>query len=141
MIKLPAGIGALPFSVLVGLLLSVFSFPALASSDCDELKGCERKFCAIEKQIGIAQENNNARREKGLRKALEEARESCTEQALGDDLINDIKKSEEDVLEYQADLKDAEREGDAEKVLKYRKKIEEEKREIKSLEETLSRLH
>lgn len=131
MIKLPAGICALPFSVLVGLLLSVFSSPALASSDCDELKGCERKFCAIEKQIGIAQENNNARREKGLRKALEEARESCTEKALGDDLINDIKKSEEDVLEYQADLKDAEREGDAEKVLKYRKKIEEEKKRNK----------
>ncbi len=134
-----------PFSVLIvvfaGLLFVSTYVPAIASSDCNNLKGCERKFCEIERQLNIAQEKDNKRKAAGLRKSLDNAKEDCTENGLKEDLIREIEETQKDITEYESDLKEAEEYGKKDKVRKYQVKIEEKKNKIKHLEAELSNLN
>jgi len=125
---------------LAGVLLISIPIAVSASTDCNNLKGCEKKFCEIERQLNIAQENNNARKVDGLKKALDEAKEHCTDKSLKGDLIEKIKEMKEEISEYEADLKSAQEYGKTDKVRKYQEKIKEEKNQIKQLEEELSNL-
>ena len=131
-----------PFSVLFAGLLFVSTYvPAIASYDCNNLNGCERKFCEIEKQLNIAQEKGNKRKAAGLRKSLDNAKEHCTDNGLKEDLIREIEETQKDITEYESDLKEAEEYGKKDKVNKYQVKIEEKKNKIKILEDELSSLN
>ena len=124
----------------IGLLFASVSDPVIASSDCDNLKGCEKKFCEIERQLKIAQEKGNKRKENGLRKSLENARDHCTDKGLKDDLLEKIEEANNEIVDYESDLKEAKEYGKTDKVRKYQEKIEEEKNKIKHLEDELSDL-
>jgi len=124
---------------LAGLLF--ISIPVLASTDCSNLKGCERKFCEIEKQLVIAQEKDNERKTDGLKKALNEAKQNCTDKGLKEDLVGEIEEIKEEIAEYESDLKEAKKYRKTDKVRKYQEKIEEEKNKIKHLEDELSNLY
>lgn len=128
-------------SALAGLVLMLAAFPVIASAGCEGVKGCDRKFCEIEHQLDIARESGNTHRVAGLEKALQEAKRHCTDEGLREDLIDDIEDAKEDLAEYEADLKEAEEDGDTGDRRKYRQKIEEEKNDIKQLEDELSRLN
>lgn len=128
-------------TVLSGLLFFFSAAPALASLDCGELKGCDRKFCEIESQLKIAQERGNDRKAAGLAKALAEAKQHCTVEGLRKELAEEIEEAREDLAAYRADLKEAEEDGDADDVRKYQQKIEEEQDEIDQLEKELSGLN
>ena len=65
--KVTAILSASSVTLTVLLLISI-SIPALASTDCSNLKGCEKKFCEIERQLNIAQEKDNERKADGLKK-------------------------------------------------------------------------
>lgn len=127
-------------TALTGLLFTFVAGPAMASLDCENLKGCDRKFCEIENQLNIAQEKGNDRKADGLAKALAEANLHCTDEGLRKDLIKDIQEAVDDLSEYEADLEEAEEDGDIDDTRKYQKKIEEEKIEIKHLKDELSTL-
>ena len=122
----------------VGLLFSLMSVPVIASSDCGDLKGCERKFCEIERQLKIAQEKGNKRQINGLKKSLENARDHCTDEGLRDDLLEKIEDANNEIADYEFDLKEAKESEKTDKVRKYQGKIEEEKNRIKRLEDELS---
>ncbi len=124
----------------VGLLFASISVPAIASSDCNNLQGCEKKFCEIEKQLNIAQEKGDKRKATGLKKSLENAKEHCTENGLKEELIREIEETQKEITEYGSDLKEAEEYGKEDKVRKYQAKIEEKKNKIKRLEDELSNL-
>lgn len=124
-----------------GLLFTFAAAPAFASLDCGGLKGCDRKFCEIQNQLNIAQQKGNDRKIDGLTKALAESKMHCTDEGLREDLAEEIEEAKEDLAAYQADLKEAEEDGDMDDVRKYQKKIEKEKREIKHLENELSNLN
>lgn len=134
-----------PFSVstvvCVGLLFVSTCVPAIASSDCDDLKGCARKVCEIERQLNIAQEKGNKHKVAGLRKALDNAKEHCTDKGLKEDLLSEIEETQKDITEYESDLKEAEEYGKKDKVRKYQEKIEEKKDKLKRLENELSNLN
>ncbi|MGO1750152.1 MAG: DUF1090 domain-containing protein [Marinobacter sp.] len=125
-------------TIFAGFLFLLAPVSALASSDCGNLKGCERKFCEIETQLNTAQEKGNKHEVGGLQRALEGAREHCTDESLKEELAEDIEEAKEDIIEYKADLKEAEEDGKADKVRKYQGKIEEENSKIKRLENELS---
>ena len=125
---------------LVGLLLISTPIQAIASTDCNYLKGCEKKFCEIERQLKIAQKKDNERKADGLKKALEEAKEHCTDKSLKEDLSKEIEEVKEEIAEYESDLKEAKEYGKKDKVSKYQEKIKEEKNKIKHLENELSNL-
>ena len=127
--------------ILTGLLFVLISAAVIASSDCVNLKGCEKKFCEIERQLNIAQDKDNMRKADGLKRALENAKEHCTDKGLKEDLIEEIEEANEEIVEYESDLKEAKEYGKTDKVRKYQEKIKEEKSKINRLEDELSNLN
>ncbi len=125
---------------LAGLLFVSTSAPAITSSDCEKFKGCEKKFCEIERQLNISKEKGNERKTDGLRKSLKNAKEHCTDKGLKTDLIEEIKETKEEIAEYKSDLKEAKEYGKTDKVRKYQEKIKEENNKIKHLEDKLTDL-
>lgn len=140
MLKIPTPSFIRSASALSGLALMLAAIPALASSSCEGVSGCDRKFCEIEHKLSIAKQHGNDHQVAGLEKALKEAKRHCTDEGLREDLINDLRDAKEDLAEYEADLAQAEADGDADDRRKYRQEIEEEKADIQRLENELSRL-
>lgn len=140
MLKAPAQLSSVSTTLFAGLLVLFASAPAVAASSCGNLKGCERKFCEIETQLNIAQKNGNKHKANGLKRSLEGAKAHCTDKGLRAELVEDIDEAKKDIAEYQADLKEAEEDGKSDKIRKYQGKIEEQRREIKHLEDELSGL-
>lgn len=124
----------------ISVLFVSISIPVFASSDCGNLKGCEKKFCEIERQLKIAQEKGNKGKVHGLTRSLENAKEHCTDKGLKEDLVEEIEETNNKIVEYESDLKEAKEYGKKDKVRKYQEKIEEEKNKIKHLEDELSNL-
>ena len=122
------------------LFLCAFSFNSMASTQCDALTGCEKKFCEIEYQIKKAEQYDNQYKVERLTTALEAAKESCTNEGLKDDLREKIESNEQDLAEYQADLEKAKRDDRADKIRKYEGKIEKELRKIDKLKQELAKI-
>lgn len=124
--------------VCAGLLISAFSFHSLA--DCSQLKGCDKKYCEIEKQLQIAKDKNNRPQVSGLTKSLDNAKKNCTNAGLKNELSEKIKEANADITEYEDGLQKAKIKGDVKKVTKYQKKIEQKKIEIKGFEKDLAEI-
>ncbi|MFA0481849.1 DUF1090 domain-containing protein [Vibrio splendidus] len=122
------------------LFLCAFSFNSMASTQCDALTGCEKKFCEIEYQIKKAEQYDNQYKVERLTTALKAAKENCTNEGLKDDLREKIKSNEQDLAEYQADLEEAKRDDRADKIRKYEGKIEKELRKIDKLKQELAEI-
>ncbi|MFA0057645.1 DUF1090 domain-containing protein [Vibrio sp. nBUS_14] len=122
------------------LLLSAFSFSSMASTECDALKGCEKKFCEIEYQIKKAEQYDNQYKVERLTTALKATKENCTNEGLKDDLREKIESNEEDLAEYQANLEKAKQDDRSDKIKKYQRKIEKEQRKIDDLKQELSEI-
>ena len=141
MIKISARLFTISTTIFTLLIFTLAASPASASSGCESLKGCDRKFCEIKKQIDIAQEKRNYRRADGIKTALEKASLHCTDEGLRQELAEEIMEAEEDLAEYEADLKEAEKDGDMDDLRKYQKKIDEESSTIEQLKNELSNLN
>ena len=126
--------------MLTGPLFILISATVIASSDCGNLKGCEKKFCDIERQLNVANEKGNKHKAGGLKRALENAKEHCTDKGLKEDLVEEIEEANKEIVEYESDLKEAKEYGKKDKVRKYQEKIEEEKSKINYLKDELSNL-
>jgi len=115
------------------VLLGGIQTASASSLECSEYKGCERKFCEIEKQITIAKSKGNSSKVNGLNIALGESKLNCSVKALMDELISEISEVEKEILEYESDLKEAVEDEKLKKIRKYNDKIAEEKIKLKSL--------
>ncbi|MDH6028025.1 DUF1090 domain-containing protein [Vibrio splendidus] len=122
------------------LFLCAFSFNSMASTQCDALTGCEKKFCEIEYQIKKAEQYDNQYKVERLTTALKAAKENCTNEGLKDDLREKIESNEQDLAEYQADLEEAKKDDRADKIRKYEGKIEKELRKIDKLKQELAKI-
>ncbi|MGF1824607.1 DUF1090 domain-containing protein [Vibrio splendidus] len=122
------------------LFLCAFSFNSMASTQCDALTGCEKKFCEIEYQIKKAEQYDNQYKVERLTTALKAAKENCTNEGLKDDLREKIESNEQNLTEYQADLEEAKRDDRADKIRKYEGKIEKELRKIDKLKQELTEI-
>ncbi|MDH5885750.1 DUF1090 domain-containing protein [Vibrio splendidus] len=122
------------------LFLCAFSFNSMASTQCDALTGCEKKFCEIEYQIKKAEQYDNQYKVERLTTALKAAKENCTNEGLKDDLREKIESNEQDLAEYQADLEEAKRDERADKIRKYEGKIEKELRKVDKLKQELAKI-
>ncbi|MDH5893895.1 DUF1090 domain-containing protein [Vibrio splendidus] len=122
------------------LFLCAFSFNSMASTQCNALTGCEKKFCEIEYQIKKAEQYDNQYKVERLTTALKAAKENCTNEGLKDDLREKIESNEQDLAEYQADLEEAKRDDRADKIRKYEGKIEKELRKIDKLKQELAKI-
>jgi hypothetical protein len=110
------------------LTLLILAPAAQASSLCAE------KEQNIQREISYAEQHNNPHRVKGLKKALSEVRENCTDSKLIAEHQEKITRQKREVIERQTDLDKARLKGDADKVAKREKKLAEAESELKSLE-------
>lgn len=124
------------------LAVLVAAAPAVAQTQasCSALKGCEQKFCEMEIQLNMAKQTGDTNQITGLQMALDNARTSCSDTRLKDALTAKLAEANQDLVRYQADLQQAQQDGKQDKVLKYRKKLEETTAEIKRLNDQLSQL-
>jgi hypothetical protein len=122
------------------LFFCTLSFNSIASPNCSNLSGCERKFCEVEYQIEKAQQADNQNSVDGLTTALIEAKTNCNDEDLKRELLGKIQDSKEDLAEYMSDFEEAKISGKDSKITKYQGKIEEEQSELDGLLKELSEL-
>ncbi|CAB3815764.1 DUF1090 domain-containing protein [Achromobacter mucicolens] len=120
---MPASIKSLTATAAACALFA--ALPAQAATDCAPLRGCAAKFCHIENDIAAAQAQNNTRREAGLRKALSEAKASCTDSRLQSQREADVREKQSKVTERQQELKEAKAKGKQDKIDKAQRKLDE----------------
>ncbi|MBY0417081.1 MAG: DUF1090 domain-containing protein [Pararheinheimera sp.] len=116
--------------------------PAVAQTQasCNALKGCEQKFCEMEIQLNMAKQTGDNNQISGVQMALDNARTNCSDTKLKDALTAKLAQANQELVRYQADLQQAELQGKKDKVMKYKKKLEEATSEIKRLNDQLSQL-
>ncbi|QHM72515.1 DUF1090 domain-containing protein [Mixta intestinalis] len=95
---------------------------------------CMQKEKDIEREISHAQQHDNQRRVNGLERALTEVRASCTDEKLKAAHQENIEAKQREVAEREKDLKDAQDDGDEEKIAKRQRKLQEEREELKALQ-------
>lgn len=110
------------------LTLLILAPAAQASSLCAE------KEQNIQREISYAEQHNNPHRVNGLKKALSEVRENCTDSKLIAEHQEKIADQKREVIERKTDLDKARLKGDADKVAKREQKLAEAESELKSLE-------
>ena len=94
----------------------------------------------MEIQLNMAKQTGDNNQVAGLQMALDNARTSCSDTRLKDALTAKLAEANQDLVRYQADLQQAEQQGKQDKVMKYKKKLEETTSEIKRLNDQLSQL-
>ena len=125
---------------LLGALFFSANVTANTQSSCDNLTGCKKKICHIEKDIAVAKKMKNEDRIKGLQISLEKVTLHCTDEKLIEDLEDKIKDTEKDLQEDREDYEKALEDNRPDKIEKYKSKMSEENKKIKKLEEELKAL-
>ncbi|MEC6795503.1 DUF1090 domain-containing protein [Photobacterium sp. S4TG1] len=126
---------------IASVLLGYIQTASASTLECGEYTGCQRKFCEIEKQITIAESKGNSDKVDGLKIALRESKSHCDVGMLKDELASDISDVNEEILEYENDLKEAKLENKPDKIIKYNNKIAEENIKLDKLQAELKRLN
>ncbi|WP_298776364.1 DUF1090 domain-containing protein [uncultured Shewanella sp.] len=122
------------------LAFMAISFQSVASESCNQLIGCEQKYCEISQQLNAAKQYNNKNKIKGLTTALDQAKAHCSNAKLKEELTEKISEAKKELADYDADLIAAESAGKKQKVNKYQNKIKEEEVKIKQWEVELTKL-
>lgn len=122
----------------IGLLLIGANIQANSLVNCDELIGCEKKICKLEKELESAKKMNIISKVDGLETALDKVRKYCTNDKLIKDLKDKINDKKEDLAEHLEDYEKAVKGNKTDKIKKYETKMAEDKTEIKELQEELN---
>jgi len=98
---------------------------------------CAGKQHDIEQQISYANLHGNAGQAAGLRKALQESREHCTDQGLHAELQQRVSEKERKVDERGRELVEAQAGGKPDKIAKKQQRLEEAQQELREAREAL----
>jgi hypothetical protein len=108
-----------------------FSIIGFAQSNCNELKGCERKLCELNTKLAVAKKDGNKYQVKGIEDAIAQTKKNCSTATVNKDLDKKVKEKQQQVKERTAELNKAIKEQDSkEKIDKKRKKLNEAKAEL-----------
>lgn len=121
---------------LVSGLLLVAVLPAMADTTANPR--CEAKAADIEQQIQRADAQSRSDQVAGLKIALDKVRSTCTDKQLLQELESKASEAREEVREREADLRDAELEGDQGKISKRQGKLDEAREELQHIEAQLN---
>jgi chromosome segregation ATPase len=116
------------YRIAMGLALFSLSTASFAASLCQE------KEQDIQREISYAEKHNNQNRIDGLKKALSELKANCSDSQLRADHQQKIAEQKEEIAERQHDLSEAKEKGDADKIAKRERKLNEAQEELKALE-------
>ncbi len=108
--------------------------------NCESLKGCEQKICNLKNDIDSAKKANNKYRVDGLETALGKVQKYCTDDGLIEELEDKINDTKKDLKEDTENHEEAIRDNRADKIKKYKTKMDEEMQELNKLQEELKQL-
>ena len=116
------------YRITLALALLSLSSASFATSLCQE------KENDIQREISYAEKHNNQHRINGLKKALSEVKANCSDDELRADHKKKIDKQKDEIAERRHDLEEAKEKGDADKIAKREKKLQEAQDDLKALE-------
>lgn len=115
-------------TILKTCLLVVAAVPMICSA---QEGGCDAKRSSIEKEIANAQAQGNAKRVEGLKTALAEMNDNCTDEALRNKAQRKVTEAENKLSERQQELQKARHDGkDAKKIAERQRKVDEAQAEL-----------
>lgn len=114
----------------ITLALALFSLSTASFA----MSLCQEKEQDIQREISYAEKHNNQHRIDGLKKALSEVKDNCTDSKLRADHQEKIAEQKDEIAERRQDLQEAKAKGDAEKIAKRERKLQEAQDELKALE-------
>ena len=114
----------------ITLALALFSLSTASFA----MSLCQEKEQDIQREISYAEKHNNQHRIDGLKKALSEVKDNCTDNKLRADHQEKIAEQKDEIAERRQDLQEAKEKGDAEKIAKRERKLQEAQDELKALE-------
>lgn len=114
----------------ITLALALFSLSTASFA----MSLCQEKEQDIQREISYAEKHNNQHRFDGLKKALREVKDNCTDSKLRADHQKKIAEQKDEIAERRQDLQEAKAKGDAEKIAKRERKLQEAQDELKALE-------
>lgn len=120
---------------LISGLLLVAALPAMADTTANPR--CEAKAADIEQQIQRAGAQGRGEQVAGLTTALDKVRSTCTDKQLLQELEGKASAAREEVRQREADLRDAELQGDPGKISKRQGKLDEARTELQHIEAQL----
>lgn len=110
-------------TMIKALLLTMMSYPMVSAA---QPGGCDAKRSSIEAEISKAQAAGNTRRVEGLKTALAEANENCTDAELHKEAQRKVTEAQAKLAERQQDLAEAKAKGkSAEKIAERQRKVDE----------------
>lgn len=114
----------------ITLALALFSLSTASFA----MSLCQEKEQDIQREISYAEKHNNQHRIDGLKKALSEVKDNCTDSKLRADHQKKFAEQKDEIAERRQDLQEAKAKGDAEKIAKRERKLQEAQDELKALE-------
>ena len=114
----------------ITLALALFSLSTASFA----MSLCQEKEQDIQREISYAEKHNNQNRINGLKKALSEVQANCSDSKLRADHQKKIAEQKDEIAERRQDLQEAKAKGDAEKIAKRERKLQEAQDELKALE-------
>ena len=114
----------------ITLALALFSLSTASFA----MSLCQEKEQDIQREISYAEKHNNQHRFDGLKKALREVKDNCTDSKLRADHQEKIAEQKDEIAERRHDLQEAKEKGDAEKIAKRERKLKEAQDDLKALE-------
>lgn len=121
-------VSIMKYRITLALALFSLSTASFAASLCQE------KEKDIQREISYAEKHNNQHRVDGLKKALSEVKDHCTDSKLRADHQKKIAEQKDEIAERRQDLQEAKEKGDADKIAKRERKLQEAQDELKALE-------
>ncbi|EGK5349416.1 TPA: DUF1090 domain-containing protein [Salmonella enterica] len=125
----------------MGRIKIIFFFPVALLSGLSHAAspvGCAAKKIEVEKQITYARDHNNTHQLAGLKKALREIEEHCTDAQLLKQRQLKIEEKKRKVAERQADLERAKETGEHKKIAQKQNKLERAREELHDAQAALS---
>ncbi|MEK1906965.1 MAG: DUF1090 domain-containing protein [Pseudomonas sp.] len=116
-------------------LLTLIAAPAFAA---ESSPACQAKQADIQAQITAATARGNSQEVAGLQKALQANQANCSDATLAAEREEKIKDAREEVTERESDLREAEQDGDVQKIAKRQAKLEEARGELLKAEQPLA---
>ncbi|MEY8709724.1 hypothetical protein A9B99_03140 [Mangrovibacter phragmitis] len=105
------------------LAVPVLAASGLAQAATSQLTGCAAKQHEIEQQLTHAREQGNAGRVSGLKEALQNVQDHCTDDGLLKSRQVKVQEKEREVKERTHELKEAQASGQKDKIEKRQRKL------------------
>lgn len=104
-------------------ILSMFCL--MLAAGLAQAQGCAEKEAEVRRKLQQAQEQGHDGRIRGLETALKSLQASCTEAGLQAERQDAIDEARREVVEREADLREAQADGSPEKIEKRQRKLSE----------------